>query len=137
MYKRQDLYFERHDGQAVTCDDFVAAMGDAAGFDFSRFMTWYSQSGTPKVISRGDYDADARRYTLMLTQSCAPTPDQPQKAPYLIPVAVGLVAPTGDDLDLGSNGTADANKGEFTRVLHLTEADQVFNFCLLYTSRCV
>ena len=123
-----DLYFERHDGQAVTCDDFVAAMGDAAGFDFSRFMTWYSQSGTPKVISRGDYDVDARRYTLMLTQSCAPTPDQPQKAPYLIPVAVGLVAPTGDDLDLGSNGTADANKGEFTRVLHLTEAEQVFNF---------
>ncbi|MBK7356989.1 aminopeptidase N [Propionivibrio sp.] len=123
-----DIYFERHDEQAVTCDDFVVAMGDAAAFDFTPFMTWYSQAGTPKVTSRGDYDAQQRRYALTLTQSCAPTPDQAEKAPYLIPVAVGLVGPTGADLDLGSEATADAKTGSCTRVLHLVEPEQVFVF---------
>ena len=115
-----EIYFARHDGQAVTCDDFVAAMADASGFDFSRFMTWYSQAGTPKVTARGQYDAQQQRYTLTLTQSCAPTPGQPEKAPYLIPVAVGLVGPEGGDLDLG--------EGQRTRVLQLTEPAQTFVF---------
>ncbi len=115
-----DLYFERHDGQAVTCDDFVAAMADAAGFDFAPFMTWYRQAGTPKVSARGEYDAASRRYTLTLAQSCAPSPRQPEKAPYLIPVAVGLVGPEGDDLVLGNGAT--------TPVLQFTEAEQVFVF---------
>ncbi|WP_301100828.1 aminopeptidase N [Propionivibrio sp.] len=110
-----DLYFERHDGQAVTCDDFVAAMGDAAGFDFTPFMTWYRQAGTPKVTARGDYDAASRRYTLTLTQSCPTSPGQVDKAPYLIPVAVGLVGPEGGDL---------VN----TRVLHLDTQQQSFVF---------
>jgi aminopeptidase N len=115
-----DLYFERHDGQAVTCDDFVAAMGDAGGFDFTPFMTWYRQAGTPKVSARGAYDAVARTYTLTLAQSCAPSPGQAQKEPYLIPVAVGLVGPNGGDLDLGGGAT--------TRILHLAAVEQVFVF---------
>ena len=115
-----DLYFARHDGQAVTCNDFIAAMGDAAGFDFTPFMSWYSQAGTPQLTARGEYDASARRYTLTLTQSCAPSPGQAQKSPYLIPVAVGLVGPQGGDLDLGD--------GQTTRVLQLTAPQQVFVF---------
>lgn len=115
-----DLYFERHDGQAVTCDDFVAAMGDAGGFDFTPFMTWYRQAGTPKVTAHGTYDAVARTYTLTLAQSCSPSPGQAEKEPYLIPVAVGLVGPNGGDLDLGGGAT--------TRILHLTAAEQVFVF---------
>jgi aminopeptidase N len=115
-----DIYFERHDGQAVTCDDFVAAMAAASGFDFAPFMTWYRQAGTPKVTARGAYDAAAQRYTLTLTQCCAPSPGQAEKAPYLIPVAVGLLGPDGADLPLGA--------GQTTRVLQLTGAEQVFVF---------
>jgi len=117
--KGMDIYFERHDGQAVTCDDFVAAMSAASGFDFTQFMTWYRQAGTPRVSARGAYDAAARRYTLTLSQSCAPTPGQPEKAPYLIPVAVGLIGPDGAAFDLGGNAT---------RVLQLTEPQQSFVF---------
>ena len=115
-----DLYFERHDGQAVTCNDFIAAMGDAAGFDFSPFMSWYSQAGTPQLTARGEYDAAARRYTLTLTQSCAPSPGQAEKSPYLIPVAVGLLGPQGGDIDLG--------EGQTTRLLQLTAPQQAFVF---------
>ena len=118
-----DLYFSRHDGQAVTCDDFVAAMADASGFDFAPFMTWYSQAGTPRLASRGKYDALAQRYTLTLTQTCAPSPGQPEKAPTLIPVALGLVGPEGRDLDLGGGGDKVT-----TRILQLTEARQSFVF---------
>ncbi len=113
-----DLYFARHDGQAVTCDDFVAAMAAAAGFDFTPFMSWYRQAGTPKVAACGEYDAAARRYTLTLTQSGTPAPAENEL--YLIPVAVGLLGPDGGDLDLG--------QGETTRVLPLSEAQQRFTF---------
>ncbi len=115
-----DLYFERHDGQAVTCDDFVASMADASGFDFIPFMTWYRQAGTPKVTAHGAYDASAQRYTLTLAQTCASSPGQAEKTPYLIPVAVGLVGPEGRDLNLGDELT--------TRILHLTEPEQCFVF---------
>ena len=115
-----DLYFARHDGQAVTCDDFVAAMRDAAGFDFTLFMAWYRQAGTPRVTVCGEYDTAARRYTLTLAQSCAPSPGQAEKTPYLIPVAVGLVGPLGGDMDLGD--------GQTTRLLQLTAPQQTFVF---------
>ena len=118
--KGMDLYFARHDGQAVTCDDFVAAMADASGFDFSAFMTWYHQAGTPRVTARGRYDARAWRYTLTLSQSCPATPGQGERAPYLIPVALGLIGPDGRDFDLGGGVT--------TKILHLTQAEQVFVF---------
>ncbi len=119
--KGMDIYFERHDGQAVTCDDFVAAMSAASGFDFTPFMNWYAQAGTPKVEAQGNYDAAAKRYTLALSQSCAPTPEQPDKAPYLIPVAVGLVGPGGRDLKLPEQGAT-------TQLLQLSKAKQTFVF---------
>ncbi len=72
--KGSDLYFQRHDGQAVTCDDFVKAMEDANGVDLTQFKRWYSQSGTPRLAVEGEYDAAARRYTLTVRQSCPPTP---------------------------------------------------------------
>src|SRR5256712_5917826 len=83
------LYFERHDGQAVTCDDFVQAMQDASGIDLSQFKRWYSQAGTPAVKVRGHYDAATRSYTLEVEQSCSPTPGQPTKEPFYIPLAIG------------------------------------------------
>jgi aminopeptidase N len=129
-----DLYFERHDGQAVTCDDFRAAMADANDADLDQFGLWYSQAGTPILSSHGDYDAAARTYTLTLRQSCPPTPGQPQKLPFHIPVALGLVDPLGDDMALRLDGeeaghaTPDPKTGEITRVFPVTgpEARLVF-----------
>ncbi|MFT4194922.1 aminopeptidase N [Ottowia sp.] len=100
-----DLYFQRHDGQAVTCDDFAAAMADAnPASDLARllpqFKRWYSQAGTPVVKARGAYDADARSYTLTLSQSCPATPGQPVKQPFVIPIRLGLVGADGRDLAL-------------------------------------
>jgi aminopeptidase N len=114
-----DEYFRRHDGQAVTCDDFVAAMAAVSGFDFSQFMRWYHQAGTPRVTARGEYDASARRYTLTLAQTLAPTPGQAEKAPCPIPVATGLVGPDGRDFDLG---------GVTMRVLRLAASEERFVF---------
>jgi aminopeptidase N len=90
-----DVYFQRHDGQAVTCDEFVEAMAEASGFDFSQFMRWYDQAGTPRLDVAGHYDAAAKRYTLTVKQSVPPTPGQPEKLPMHIPLAVGLVGPDG------------------------------------------
>ena len=86
-----DLYFARHDNQAVTIDDFVQAMQDASGVDLTRFRRWYHQAGTPEVTVSDGYDAGARRYTLTLTQRTPPTPGQPDKQPLVIPVAMGLL----------------------------------------------
>ena len=88
-----DLYFERHDGQAVTCEDFVTAMEDASGVDLGQFRLWYSQAGTPRVTARLDHDADARRATLSLTQSIPDTPGQVGKAPMVIPLRMALIDP--------------------------------------------
>jgi aminopeptidase N len=85
-----DLYFERHDGQAVTCEDFVEAMEDASGVDLSRFRLWYEQAGTPKVTARLDHDATARTATLHLAQSTPPTPGQEAKQPMPIPLRMAL-----------------------------------------------
>ncbi len=95
--KGMDLYFERHDGQAVTTDDFVAAMQDASGIDLTQFKRWYDQAGTPVLDISGEYDEAAKRYTLTVKQSCPPTPGQPEKLPFHIPFAVGLVGPDGTD----------------------------------------
>ncbi|NJD89461.1 MAG: aminopeptidase N [Betaproteobacteria bacterium] len=122
-----ELYFERHDGQAVTCDDFRAAMADANDADLEQFGRWYSQAGTPVLESRGTYDAQARTYTLELSQSCLPTPGQPAKLPFLIPVAIGLVDSQGYDMPLRLQDeetafeTADPKTGAITRVVALSE----------------
>jgi aminopeptidase N len=103
-----DLYFRRHDGQAVTCDDFVRAMQDASGVDLSQLMRWYDQAGTPVVEVADEYDPSARRYTLRIRQSCPPTPGQPEKLPFHIPLRVGLVGADGGDLPLRVEGEASA-----------------------------
>ena len=86
-----DLYFERHDGQAVTCEDFVQAMEDASGMDLDRFRLWYEQAGTPRVIARLDHDPDARTATLRLRQEIPPTPEQRGKRPMPIPLRTALL----------------------------------------------
>ncbi len=94
-----DLYFERHDGQAATCDDFLAALQDASGADLSAFEIWYSQAGTPKVTARLDYDAGARTAKLHLAQSISPTPGQPDKQPMPLPLRTALIgADSGAEL---------------------------------------
>ncbi len=126
-----DLYFERHDGRAVTCDDFVQAMEDASvaagGPDLQQFRRWYAQAGTPIVTAAGAYDAAARTYTLDLAQRTPPTPGQPEKLPLHIPLAVALVARDGCDLPLHVEGATGAD-GDTTRVLHLREERQRFVF---------
>jgi len=97
------LYFERHDGQAVTCDDFAQAIADANPHsDLARlldqFKRWYSQAGTPRLAAQGSYNAAERSYTLRFDQGCAPTPGQPEKLPFVIPVNVGLVGSDGREL---------------------------------------
>ena len=86
-----DLYFDRHDGEAATCDDFVAAMEEASGADLSRFKRWYEQAGTPRVSARLVHDAAARSATLHLAQSMQPTPGQPDKQPMQIPLVTALI----------------------------------------------
>ncbi len=130
-----DLYFERHDGQAVTCEDFVAAMQDASGVDLTQFRRWYARAGTPRLHAAGTWDAATRRYTLTLTQSLAPTAYEKRLAesgqavadgPLHIPVALGLVLPDGSDAALRLAGETQA--AGTTRVLSLTEATQTFVF---------
>jgi len=124
--KGMDLYFQRHDGQAVTTDDFVQAMQDASGVDLTHFKRWYDQAGTPVVQASGSYDAAARTYTLTLAQSCPPTPGQPEKLPLHIPFALGLVDSQGKDVAPRLQGEP-APTGA-TRVLSLTQAEQSFTF---------
>ncbi len=117
------LYFERHDGQAVTCDDFAQAMADAnpgseLGNRLDQFKRWYSQAGTPRVKAEGHYDAAAQTYTLQLSQSCPATPGQPHKLPFVIPVTLGLVGQDGSALPLQLAGEAQAGGTERTIVLH-------------------
>ncbi len=128
--KGMDLYFRRHDGQAVTTDEFVQAMQDASGVDLGQFRRWYEQAGTPLVEAAGNYDAAARRYTLTLAQSCPPTPGQAAKLPFHIPFALGLVGPDGKDMALRLQGEAAGQQmaDAKTRVLSLTEAQQSYTF---------
>ncbi|WP_026186148.1 aminopeptidase N [Thioalkalivibrio thiocyanodenitrificans] len=121
-----DLYFDRHDGQAVTTDDFLRAMEDAAARDLSRFRRWYDQAGTPVLNVTGAYDAGARRFRLTVRQSCPPTPGQAEKLPLHIPLAVALLDRAGREIPLRLEGEAAAGGGE--RVLELTAPDHVFVF---------
>ncbi len=91
-----DLYFDRHDGQAVTCEDFVKAMEDASGVDLSQFRLWYSQAGTPQITVRDEYNDASETYTLHIEQSCPPTPGQNTKQPFVIPLAMGLLGGAGN-----------------------------------------
>ncbi len=125
------LYFERHDGQAVTCDDFAQSLADAnPQSDLARllpqFKRWYSQAGTPRLRAEGVYDAAARSYTLTLTQSCAPTPGQSVKEPFVIPVSLGLLSADGAQLPLQLAHWTQAEAGSRTFVL--TQTSESFTF---------
>jgi aminopeptidase N len=121
-----DLYFQRHDNQAVRIEDFAQAMADASGTDLSQFKHWYAQAGTPEIIASDLYDEENRRYTLTLRQHTAPTPGQHYKYPFLIPIAMGLLDPSGAALPTRLEGENAAQPG--TRVLQLTQPEQHFTF---------
>ena len=108
-----DLYFDRHDGQAATIEDWVRVFEDATGRDLSQFRRWYAQAGTPRLRVSEDWDGST--FTLTLSQHTPPTPGQPDKAPLLIPVAMGLIGADGDEVVP-------------TRVLELSQAAQSFRF---------
>jgi aminopeptidase N len=124
--KGMDRYFARHDGQAVTTEDFVAAMADASGVDLTQFRRWYEQAGTPVVEAGGAYDAASRTYTLTVKQSCPATPGQPVKLPFHIPFEIGLVDAAGNDVPLRLAGEPAA--GATTRVLSIKTAEERFVF---------
>ncbi|WP_404420826.1 aminopeptidase N [Thalassospira australica] len=109
-----DLYFDRHDGQAVTCDDFARAMEDANDVDLSQLKIWYSQAGTPSLSWRGEHDADAKQFRLTVAQKTAPTPGQPDKVALHMPIAIGLLGRDGKEL--------------VSRTVQLTEDEQEFVF---------
>ena len=150
--KGTDLYFDRHDGQAVTCDNFVAAMEDANGVDLQQFRRWYGQSGTPELHIRGSHDPEAKTYSLTVRQSCPDTAGQTgfgeakhtqnsklhtggsgktqntfQKQPFHIPLALGLLAADGDTLPLKLTGCT-AEKNQDTIILELRKQSETFVF---------
>jgi aminopeptidase N len=121
-----DLYFQRHDGHAVTTDDFVQAMQDASGMDLTQFKLWYDQSGTPRLEIRDRYDSASQSYELTVRQSCPPTPGQPEKRPFHMPLSVGLLGADGRDMPLQLEGEP-APQGT-SRVLSLRQEKTVFRF---------
>ena len=121
-----DLYFARHDNQAVTIDDFVAAMADASGVELSAFKLWYHQAGTPELTISEQYDPATRRYVLTVAQHTPPTPGQPEKQPLVVPLAMGLLDARGAELPLRLAGEPAARSG--TRVLLVQAAQSRFVF---------
>ncbi len=124
--KGSDLYFERHDGQAVTVDDFVKAMEDANGADLTQFKRWYSQAGTPRLAVSEQYDAATKTYSLTFRQSCPPTPGQSEKLAFVIPVSLGLLDGQGNEIDLRLQDE-ESSVGT-TRVLAVDQPEQTFTF---------
>jgi aminopeptidase N len=123
--KGSDLYFERHDGQAVTCDDFVSAMEAANNIDLSQFRRWYSQAGTPVLNVQQHYDPSAQTLALNISQSCPPTPGQNVKEPLHIPVTVGLL---NQDGSVASCKLQDSDQASDEVILQLTQPEQTFIF---------
>lgn len=120
-----DCYFERHDGQAVTCDDFVNAMETASGRDLSQFRRWYSQAGTPIIGVKEDYDSAEQTYTLTIKQNCPATPGQELKQPMHIPITVGLISKDGNPLPCKLT-SQDTEQNQV--ILELTQSEQNFTF---------
>jgi len=124
--KGMQLYFERHDGSAATCDDFVQAMEDASNVDLSHFRRWYSQAGTPVVTVRDDYDPETELYTLTISQHTPPTAEQQEKHPLHIPFDIELYDNEGKVIPLQKNGHP------IHHVLNVTQAEQTFVFDNVY-----
>lgn len=123
--KGSDLYFERHDGQAVTCDDFVNAMEAANSVDLTQFRRWYAQAGTPVLKVQQSYDPSAQTLTLTINQHCPPTPGQAVKEPLHIPVTVGLINKDGS---IARCKLQDSTQASDEVILQLTQAEQTFTF---------
>ena len=124
--KGMDLYFKRHDGQAVTTEDFLAAMADANAMDLSQFQHWYEQAGTPFVEASMQYDPNTKTCTLSLVQTCPDTPESSHKETFIIPVAMGLLDANGNDIELQLEGNS-RTLGT-SHVLQLTKKQQSFTF---------
>jgi aminopeptidase N len=126
--KGTDLYFSRHDHSAVTTDDFVKAMEDANNADLGQFKLWYSQAGTPELEVKRSYNPRTKHYELTFKQYCPPTPGQPEKKPFHLPVAVGLLGKDGQDLPLKlKDEAADAGAGKL-KILELRKPEETFVF---------
>ena len=126
--KGADLYFERHDGQAVTTEDFVKAMEDAGGIDLGQFRRWYSQAGTPVLDITGSYDSELRQYTLTVEQGCPATPGQTSKQPFYIPLRLGLIDRSGKELPLTLLNDTATEPVSTDRVFAVTKASQQLVF---------
>lgn len=124
--KGSDLYFERHDGQAVTTEDFVKAMEDANGVDLGQFRRWYSQAGTPILDVSSSYDAEQKEFALTVKQRCPDTPGQTNKQPFHIPLRLGLLGKSGEQLPLLLKGANSSPSND--KVLDVKEAEQTFIF---------
>ncbi len=122
--KAMDLYFERHDGEAATVEDFVRCMADASGRDLGQFFRWYEQAGTPVVEVKTKHDPAQKTFEVEVTQAQNPTPGQAEKLPLHLPLGIGLVGKDGRDLPLHLEGTGALN----TPLIELTAARQVFRF---------
>ena len=122
--KGMDLYFKRHDGDAATVEDFLQVMKDASGVDLKQFMRWYTQAGTPELTVATKYDANAKRFELTATQFCPPTPGQSSKAPFHIPLKLGLADKTGDPIAIHSKSLVKGSDD----VVAITKREQRFIF---------
>jgi aminopeptidase N len=123
--RAMDLYFQRHDGEAATVEDFALCMADASGRDLTQFFRWYEQAGTPEVVADGKYDARKQTYYLHVTQNIPDTPGQSAKKAHHIPLGIGLVGPDGQDMPLDLDGTGTLNDP----LVEVTRKTQRFRFC--------
>jgi aminopeptidase N len=122
--KAMDIYFDRHDGEAATVEDFIACMAEASGRDLRQFFTWYEQAGTPRLTVKSVHDAATSAYDVTISQVTAPTPGQAVKKPLHMPLRIGLVAQDGQDLPLMLDGKGMLNEP----VIELCEEQQTFRF---------
>ncbi|MBF0451897.1 MAG: aminopeptidase N [Candidatus Magnetomorum sp.] len=127
FFKGMEYYFTQYDGQAVTVENFLSAMEDAAEMDLSQFKLWYTQAGTPTVMVQREYSPETQTYTLSFEQFCRPTPGQQKKRPLLIPVDIALIAPDGQPVPLQLIEEAKPHQQNH-RILQLTQSHHTFEF---------
>lgn len=124
--KAMETYFHRFDGMAVTTEDFVSVMSETGGIDLTQFKLWYEQAGTPELTFSDDYDEATETYTLRVKQFTQPTPGQPTKLPFHIPIKLGLLDSLGRDIPLQLEGESTPVGSQ--RVINFTQSEQDFVF---------